>query len=114
MTFDFFSGGMPAGDERPNEQPSLATIHTLFLRLHNRIARAIKAEKPGLSNTTIFDNARRLVGGVIQNIMFAEWLPIILGPSSMARHRLIVTGRSVYNQSVDATLFNAFSSAAFR
>ena len=45
-----------AGDERALDMPGLATIHTLFLREHNRIARQLTGR--GLSPERIYQVTR--------------------------------------------------------
>ncbi|KAK7101369.1 hypothetical protein V1264_019758 [Littorina saxatilis] len=106
-----------AGDERVNEQPDLATIHTIFLRLHNVIASRMAAATPRASlsfNSTVFQSARRVVGAIVQRVMFGEWLPIILGDRVMRREGLSVHRRSDYDPSVDPRILNEFSTAAYR
>ena len=54
-----------AGDIRVNENPGLQSVHTIWLREHNRIAGVIKAKDPGLNDEEIFQEARRY--------LTAEW-----------------------------------------
>nr|KAG5702274.1 hypothetical protein BaRGS_030629 [Batillaria attramentaria] len=103
-----------AGDARVNEQPGLITIHTIFVNLHNKIADALKQANPRRSNEAVFQVTRKIVGGVIQNIMYGEWLPIILGRATMDRLGLTVGRRSQYNPAIDPTVLTEFSTAAYR
>ncbi|MGD9688845.1 MAG: peroxidase family protein [Phycisphaerales bacterium] len=96
-----------AGDIRVNEQSGLLAMHTLFVREHNRLADQISTANPGLSDTQVYDRARRLVGAEIQAITYNEWLPAMLGNHGPAAY----TG---YNPSVDGAIDTAFSTAAFR
>ena len=102
------------GDLRVNEQPGLTTIHTVFLRLHNLIARQLHENRPARSNQTIFRMARKLVGAITQNIVYGEWLPILLGKSTMERLGLGTGGRSQYIPSLDPSILTEFSTAAYR
>ena len=55
---------------------------TLFLhvyREHNRIADLLKAKIPNLNEEGLFQNARRLLIAEYQNIVYGEYVPIILG-----------------------------------
>lgn len=67
------------GDERAQENPQLATFHTLMMREHNRLARALKTLNPDWDDETLFQEARRIVIAEIQHITYSEYLPALLG-----------------------------------
>ncbi|XP_023335820.1 chorion peroxidase [Eurytemora carolleeae] len=106
-----------AGDERVNEQPGLATMHTLWLREHNRVAVEMGSLNPHWSDDRVFLETRRFIGAVVQHITYNEWLPIILGPRVLEIFELRLLPRGYYrgyNASVNPTVANAFGAAAFR
>ena len=72
-----------AGDVRAREMPGLAAMHTLFVREHNRICELIAAVTPGEDEEYYFENARRIVGAEMQNIVYSEYLPVVLGEDAM-------------------------------
>lgn len=97
-----------AGDERVNEQPILVSLHTMFLREHNRIATKFAKKFSCWSDEKLFHQARRIVSAQVQLITYRYFLPTILG-----RKNGIPPYRG-YNNSVDPTLDIFFSSVAFR
>lgn len=101
---DFFA----AGDVRANEQPVLACLHTLFLREHNRLAKALKQRFPCWKDEKVFQYARKIVAAQIQFITYKFFLPAILG----SEHEL--PEYSEYKPDVDPSIANIFSSAAYR
>ena len=42
------------GDLRVNEQPTLGTMHLIFLREHNRLARSLKEINPHWNDETLY------------------------------------------------------------
>lgn len=96
-----------AGDVRANENSELTSLHTLFLREHNRLAGLIAARNTGWTDEQIYQQARRLVIGEIQAITYNEFLPALLGPNALHRY-------SGYDPNVNAGVSNEFSTAAFR
>src|SRR5439155_18013662 len=48
-----------AGDVRANENIELTSLHVLFVREHNRIAADIASNNPGLSDESIYQQARQ-------------------------------------------------------
>ena len=48
-------------------------------REHNRIVQLIKENYPDMNEEELFQQARRLVIAEIQNIVYGEYLPLILG-----------------------------------
>jgi peroxidase len=96
-----------AGDVRSNENIELTSMHTLFIREHNRLAEQIAAETPALTDEAIYQRARALVIAEIQAITYNEWLPALLGAGAIKSYR-------GYNANVNPGIANEFSTAAFR
>lgn len=105
-----------AGDERVNEHAGLTAIHTVFMRLHNRWAEALRGMNPWMPDEIIFQRTRALVVGIIQKIMYHDWLPIILGQKTVIQSGLFTRHDqySHFNARVDPSIFSAFSTAVFR
>lgn len=100
---DFFL----AGDERANENIGLTSLHTLFVREHNRLAEQIAMSDPSLSGEEIYQRARQIVGAHIQTITYKEFLPVLLGPDALPPY-------SHYDDSTRSGVANVFSSAVYR
>ena len=96
-----------AGDVRANENVYLTAMHTLWVREHNRVADEIAAADPMLDDEAIYQQARRVVVGQIQAVTYNEWLPALVGTDALDRYR-------GYDASIDASIANEFSTAAFR
>ncbi|XP_046568358.1 thyroid peroxidase-like [Haliotis rubra] len=107
-----------AGDHRVNENPTLQSMHTIFVREHNRIAKKLQDLNCDWSDEKTFQETRRIVGAIMQKITYDEYLPIILGANAMAKYGLRIGSgtayANVYNTSIDPSIRNAFATAAFR
>jgi hypothetical protein len=77
-----------AGDERVNENPALTSIHTLFVREHNRLVSEAIADATAIDPSVVFDMeddealfefARERNAAQIQAITFNEILPLLIG-----------------------------------
>lgn len=99
------------GDIRCNEQISLTVMHTIWLREHNRIARRLTSLNPHWSDERTFQEARKIVGALIQKITYEDYLPKVMGPDTF--NSLIGRYRG-YNPNVDASIPNSFATAAYR
>lgn len=96
-----------AGDIRANENIMLYSIHVLFVREHNRIATELKSKYPNWNDEILFQESRKRVVALLQKITFYDWLPILLGRDEMPSY-------SGYNDNIDSTILNEFSTIAFR
>uniref|UniRef100_A0A8C5XBT8 Peroxidasin n=1 Tax=Microcebus murinus TaxID=30608 RepID=A0A8C5XBT8_MICMU len=99
-----------AGDHRANEQLGLTSMHTLWFREHNRIAAELLALNPHWDGDTIYHETRKIVGAEVQHITYQHWLPKVLGEVGM---KMLGEYRG-YDPGVNAGIFNAFATAAFR
>lgn len=100
-----------AGDVRANEHAALTSMHTLFVREHNRLADWIDGHHadlpsdPVLRDEEIYQRARKLVGAQIQAITYNEYLPAL---------GLKLTPYTGYDAAVNPTVTNEFATAAYR
>ncbi|XP_071989629.1 myeloperoxidase-like [Engystomops pustulosus] len=102
------SSGIPCflgGDPRVSEHPGLTAFHTLFVREHNRIATALRRLNPRMTGETLYQEARKIVGAILQKITYKDWLPLLLG-SQMPR---VLPNYRGYNESVDPRVANVFT-----
>ncbi|XP_037668902.1 thyroid peroxidase isoform X2 [Choloepus didactylus] len=100
-----------AGDGRASEVISLTAVHTLWLREHNRLAAALKALNAHWSADTVYQEARKIVGALHQIVTIRDYIPKILGPKAFQQYVGLYEG---YDSTVNPTVSNVFSTAAFR
>jgi len=109
--------GLLAGDIRAAEQPGLAAAHTLLVREHNRLAHQIAGAHPGMPDEEIYQRARRYCIAEWQNIVYGNYLPIVLGRKAMAIYEMQLPAPgewSYYKPDVNPSILNSFSTAAYR
>ncbi|KFQ62161.1 Thyroid peroxidase, partial [Pelecanus crispus] len=100
-----------AGDSRSSEVTSLAAMHTLWLREHNRLARALKNINSHWTAETVYQEARKIVGALHQIITLRDYIPKIIGTDAFNLYIGLYTG---YDPTMNPTVSNVFSTAAFR
>ncbi|KAJ6665884.1 hypothetical protein lerEdw1_001356 [Lerista edwardsae] len=100
-----------AGDSRSSEVISLAAIHTLWLREHNRLAKALKNLNPQWSPETVYQETHKIVGALHQIITIRDYIPKIIGPDAFNKYIGPYKG---YNPTINPTVANIFATAAFR
>ena len=57
---------LPQGDSRASEMPELASMHTLFVREHNRLATELKRLNARWDGERLYQEARKIVGAMVQ------------------------------------------------
>uniref|UniRef100_A0A6G1SPA2 Peroxidasin n=1 Tax=Aceria tosichella TaxID=561515 RepID=A0A6G1SPA2_9ACAR len=107
-----------AGDTRANEQIQLASLHTIMMREHNRLANGLAAINPHWSDERLFQEARKIVGAELQHITYSEFFPLVLGKEALLEYGLQLAPPGQYSLSYDPKI-NAgvrveFQAAAFR
>ncbi|XP_038151495.1 eosinophil peroxidase-like isoform X2 [Cyprinodon tularosa] len=100
-----------AGDDRSNENIGLASLHTLMMREHNRLARALHQLNPQWDGERLYQEARKIMGGYMQVITYRDWLLHIVGPEAISSHLSTYPG---YNDQIDPSISNVFATAAYR
>ena len=95
------------GDVRANENVGLTSLHTVFVREHNRLATEILAANPELSGDEVYERSRKLIAAQIQQITYHEYLPLLVGEAAIPTY----TG---YDSAVDPAISHLFAAAAFR
>ena len=106
-----------AGDVRAIEQPGLASMHSLFLNEHNRLARLLKKKAQHLTDEELYQIVRKVIGAELQNIVYSEFLPVVLGRDAVEKYNLTLPDPAkdtVYDPTIDPTVLNSFATVAFR
>ena len=93
-----------AADVRVDENNALAALHTVFIREHNRIVTALKGINPNWGEEKLYQEGRKIVVGIFQNIVWQEYVPTLT----------TVQAWSGYKDDVDASSSVAFATAAYR
>ena len=98
--------------------PGLASVHTLWVREHNRLATEISAVSPNLGDEETFQTARRILIAEMQNIVYDEYLPVVLGENTMKEYKISLSSshskKSEYDSKLDPSITNSFATAAYR
>ncbi|XP_046451982.1 peroxidase-like [Daphnia pulex] len=108
-----------AGDVRAQENPQLAIVHTVMMREHNRIARALKLLNPLWTEEVLFQETRRIVIAELHHITYTEYLPAMLGEQAMRDYNLnpaAVDTFATYDETTakDPSIWNEFAASVFR
>lgn len=99
-----------SGDSRVNVNLYVTSLYTLFMRLHNRLARNSKNENPAWSDQQLFETARKINIGIYQKIIYEEWLKVVLGPEGAAR----INSDASEGNGVGESVSNEFATAGIR
>lgn len=100
-----FSNSFVAGDGRANEHVALLSMHTLFVREHNRLAGEILDRNPDWSDEQIYQYARHINIGLIESVTYNEFLPSL---------GIELDPYEGYNSTIDPSISNEFATVAFR
>ena len=97
-----------AGDVRSNENVLLTSMHTLFLREHNRLCDVIVEDKPDWKGKgeLIFQHAKRLVTAMMQRITYNEFLPTLMGTEFPSYNG--------YDSNINPAITTEFATVGFR
>lgn len=108
-------------DKRNRFTPTIAVVHTVLLREHNRLAEQLALLNPQYSEERLYQEARKINIAQYQKIIYYDWLPINLGSSYTHPNGLTYPYSedsndyvNDYDESVNAGPLAEFSSAAFR
>ncbi|GBP26022.1 Peroxidase [Eumeta japonica] len=98
-----------SGDVRANMHPWLSSLHTVWVREHNRVAREFARLNPTWTNERLYHEARRVVLAQLQHITYKHWLPALTGKAFDELYDSYDIG---YNSDIDPTVTNSFATAA--
>jgi heme peroxidase len=94
------------GDPRVMENPELTAITILFMREHNFWVGTLKARHPEWTGDQLYNMAKAITTAEYQNIIYQEYLPLLLGP--------VLGPYRGYDPTINAQVTQEFSTAAFR
>lgn len=100
-----------AGDIRSSEHAILSTIHTLFVREHNKIAGELHELMPTWNDDQLFWKAKQINVAKYQRIFYEEALPAIFGHTAFQNY--LVNPSSLIS-GTGLMISTEFSNAAFR
>lgn len=78
-----------AGDNRVEENPFLASFHTIFLRYHNMAVTELRKVRADWTNREVFENARLITMSVAKNIHYGQAIPAMIGDNMRFVQKLL-------------------------
>ncbi|XP_042210054.1 chorion peroxidase-like [Homarus americanus] len=107
-----------AGDGRVNEQIMLVVVTAVWAREHNRLAKILAKLNAHWNDERIFQEAKRILVGELQQVTYNEYLPPVISPRLMEAAGLN-TGTdghqtTDYNENIDPSITTEFATGAFR
>ena len=99
-------GAFITGDPRVMENPELSAVTTLFMREHNFWVHRLATQRPQWTPDQLYHMARAITTAEYQNIIYREYLPVLIGP--------VIGAYRGYNPRVNPQVTQEFSAAAFR
>lgn len=105
---------------RSNQQVGLTAFHWLFTLEHNYICDQLKEINPHWDDEKLHQEARKILIGMYQNIIYQDWLEIILGPEIQELYGLkpVEADKDEYFMEYDievkSLIANDFTAAAMR
>lgn len=106
-----------SADHRGSNTPSINLIHTIWNRKHNIIAAKLLVINPHWTDEILFQEARRINIAIYQNIIYNEYLSILLGSKVMKEFKLnpLESGYfQDYNDKIYPNTYNEFVTSAYR
>lgn len=91
-------------------QIGLLVLHTLWFRQHNLVADELRNVNPHWEGETVYQEARKIIGAMLQHITYEHWLPHIIGSEGMR----MMGEYKHYDPQVDSTISNVFATSALR
>ncbi|XP_069114341.1 peroxidasin-like [Argopecten irradians] len=108
--FDHFEYYCPkAGDRRSSDISHLTVFHILFLRMHNDLVLKLSDMNPTWDSERLYQETRKIIGAVLQQVTFQEWLPLFIGDDLMRNNNLYPGKRYTYDNTVNSGISNEFS-----
>ncbi|KAH8236646.1 hypothetical protein KR026_007355 [Drosophila bipectinata] len=108
-----------SGDDRANENLLLTSMHLLWARHHNFLARGLQDQNPHWDDERVYQEARKILGAQMAHITYNEFLPVLLGKNLSEAKGLLpekdnLNAPDTYDPEVDPSIANCFAAAAFR
>lgn len=106
-----------SGDGRVNMAPTLTAIHLVFHRYHNYIEEHLHNVNPHWSGEKLLEESRHINIAIFQNIVYQEYVPMLVGPETMDRFGLHIAKSGPvqsYDPNVNPETTNIFATAAQR
>lgn len=106
-----------AADTRIHQNTMLISVHILWLRAHNRLAKKLAKLNKNWNDERLYQETRRILIAQYQHIIYKELLPIIVSPQVAKLYELEPLEYEYfyqYNPNKYPNIANEFSTAAFR
>ena len=82
------------------------SLHTIFVREHNRIAQKLSEVNLEWSEDIVFQETRKVIIAMSQHITYNEYLPLLLGQQTATKLGLLTGIDASYDSNVDPRVAN--------